>query len=93
MYINGDELGELFGIKQDVDNAVTLFHRDAELGFAPAYQCLGIVYGKGDGVSKGKKKARWYHELAAIAGCVKSRLILALYEREAGVSIELSNTG
>jgi TPR repeat protein len=58
--------------------------RDAELGFAPAYQSLGIVYGKGDGVSKGKKKARRYHELAAIAGCVKSRLNLALYERKAG---------
>jgi TPR repeat protein len=60
-------------IERDVDKAVELFHRAAELGYASAYHDLGVMYADGDGVSKDETKANQYSEKAAMAGCVVSR--------------------
>jgi TPR repeat protein len=81
MHLNGDEV---CGIEKDLDKAVELFHRAAELGSAEAYYILGAIYDKGEGVSKDETKAKQYHEKAAMAGDVNSRFILGVVELKDG---------
>jgi TPR repeat protein len=81
MYLNGHEGS---GIKKDVDKAVELLHRAAELGSAEAYHNLGSLYHKGEGVNKDEKKAKQYYEKGVMAGCPDSRLHVGNFDADAG---------
>jgi len=74
----------LFGLPQDYDKALELFHRAAELGNADAYGCIGNVYENGEGIVVDKKKAKHYYELGAMGGDVAARYNLGLEEEDAG---------
>jgi TPR repeat protein len=79
IYFKGDND---YGIKKDVDKAVELFHRAAELGSAPAYRMLGFVCltENQDDVLKAKQ----FYEKGAIGGCTYSRFILGVDEANLG---------
>ena len=66
MYLEG---GEHMNIKKDVGKAIELLQRASDLGSAPAYVCLVLMYGEGLGVSKDGAKAKLYREKGAMAGC------------------------
>jgi len=69
-----------FGLQQDYTKALEQYHRAAELGYAKAYDNIGIAYDTGHGVEVDKKKARHYYELAAMGGDVKARWYLGAME-------------
>jgi len=71
------------GFPQDYSKALELWHRAAELGYANAYNNIGVAY-YGRGVKVDKKKAAHYYELAAIGGCVAARYNLGIGERKRG---------
>lgn len=79
LYANGSE-----GFPQDMDKALELWHRAAELGFTSAYYGIGIAYKNGRGVEMDEKKAKHYWELAAMGGNVDARHFLGHMEVEAG---------
>jgi hypothetical protein len=81
MYHSGHEGS---GIKKDVDKAVKLLHRAAELGSAEAYYNLGALYHKGECVNKDEKKSKQYYEKGAMAGCADSRFNLGCMDANAG---------
>jgi TPR repeat protein len=81
MYLNGDER---FSIKKDIDKAVKLFHRAAELGSAEAHHSLAYVYDEGAGVNNDGTKVKQYYEKAAMMGCVSSRFNLGCIDAETG---------
>jgi TPR repeat protein len=80
-YLDGDEG---LSITKDIDKAIKLLLRAAELGSEDAYNSLGVVYGLGEGVSINKTKAKQYLEKAAMAGCASSRIHLGNFDAEAG---------
>ncbi|KAL3802752.1 hypothetical protein ACHAWO_010100 [Cyclotella atomus] len=80
IYFNGEE--KLEGVARDPEKGLQLLIRGGELGAANSYSLLANAYMIGDGVEKDEKKARHYHELAAIGGSVKSNL--AMLEVDAG---------
>jgi TPR repeat protein len=80
-YFEGDEV---VSIKKDIDKAVNLFHRAAELGSAEACRYLGNIYYRGEGLNEDETKAKQYYEKAAMRGCSCSRFNLGCFEFEAG---------
>ena len=72
------------GFPQDHTKALELWHRAGELGYAQAYNNIGVSYFEGRGVGVDKKKATHYYELAAMAGEIQARHNLGLYEIRAG---------
>jgi TPR repeat protein len=81
VYFDGD--GDM-NITNDIDKAIKLFHRSAELGYAGAYGNLARIYMKVDGVSKDEANARQYFEISTMAGDVDSRLWLGTDDANAG---------
>jgi len=73
-----------YGLSQDYTKALELYHRAGELGYALAYNCIGIAYNNGEGVEVDKKKATHYFELAAIGGSVHARYNLGCFEGRSG---------
>jgi tetratricopeptide (TPR) repeat protein len=58
-----------YGMQQDGIEALELWHRAAELGYAAAYYNIGIAYHFGYGnIEKDEKKAKHYFEVAAMRG-------------------------
>ena len=72
------------GMSQDYHKANELYLKVGELGCADAYFNLGNSYALGRGVEVDVKKAKHYHELAAIKGNVNARHNLGSFEYEAG---------
>ena len=73
-----------YGFPQDMDKALELWQRAAELGLPKAYGSIGYSYNNGRGLEIDKKKATYYYELAAIGGCVQARHNLGCSEGMAG---------
>ena len=73
-----------YGITQDYDKALELFHRAADLGYAEAYLNIGYAYINGDGVEVDEKKAIHYFELGAMGGDATARSNLGYNEHNAG---------
>ena len=63
----------IMGIPQDYQKANELLLKAGELGCSKGYHNLGISYDQGRGVEVDKKKAKYYFELAAMAGYVWAR--------------------
>ena len=72
------------GLPRDFQKTIDLWLKAAELGFTLAYFNLGNVYLVGTGVEVDERKAKHYHELAAIGGNVSARYELGTMEGEAG---------
>ena len=72
------------GFPQDCTKALELYHRAAQLGYAPAYLNIGYAYDVGEGVEVDKEKARHYYELAAIGGNEVARNNLGTWEKREG---------
>jgi len=62
-----------YGLPQDCDKTLELFHRASNLGNTDAYCNMGNSYFNGQGVDIDEKKAAHYYELAAIKGDVYAR--------------------
>ena len=77
-YRNGE-----FGVPQDYAKAFELFVRAGDLGYAEAYNDVGLAYENGHGVEIDKKKANHYYELAAMGGDVYARFNLGCAETRA----------
>jgi len=75
--------GFYYGLPQDYDKAIELFHRAGELGFAGAYASIGYAYHYGRGVEIDMVKSIHY-ELAAMGGDAVARYNLGNYEKKAG---------
>jgi TPR repeat protein len=85
MYNMGNQYREgIHTFTQDHEKALELFHRAADLGYAKAYNGIGVAYYNGAGVEVDKEKAKHYYELAAMKGCVYSRHNLGVMEGKAG---------
>ena len=78
-YANGD-----FGLPQNVDKTLELWHKAGELGYAIAYYNIGCTYHIGEGVERDVKKAIHYFELAAMGGYADARYNLGALEKNAG---------
>ena len=65
-----------YGLSQDRDKALEIWHRAGKLGCAEAHHNIGNVYLYGGGVERDEKKAVHYWELAAIGGDVHARFNL-----------------
>jgi len=72
------------GLPQEYTKALEYWHRAGELGYAKAYCNIGNAYHRGEGIEVDRKKATYYYELAAIAGCVQARYNLGLEEERVG---------
>ena len=68
------------GFPQDYAQALELWKRSAELGYAYAYQNIGTTYGNGNGVGRDMKKAEHYYELGAMRGDAQARHMLGHVE-------------
>ena len=80
----------IYGVPQNYDKALYLWHRAGELGCASAYNNIGNAYGRG--AARDMKKTMHYFELAAIGGCTEARYNLGLLEQRAGnMSIALKH--
>ena len=73
-----------YGLRQDKTNALELWHKAGELGYAGAYCNIGSAYRNGVGVERDDKKAEHYYELAAMKGCATARHNLGNSEGRAG---------
>jgi len=73
-----------FGCPQDYAKALELWHRAGELGYAGAYNNIGVAYDRGTGVEVDNKTAKQYYELAAMLGHVGARYNLGLGEEYFG---------
>ena len=78
-YSNGS-----FGMPQNHDKALELWHQAGELGNADAYCNIGYAYHNGRGVERDDKKANHYYELAAMMGHEMARHSLGNAEWRAG---------
>ena len=78
-YADGD-----YGMPQNHNKALELWHQAAKLGYAPSHFNIGNAYYAGDGVERNEKKAVHYYELAATGGDVESRYNLGAMEFNAG---------
>ena len=74
----------LYGLPQDRDKALELWHRAGELGNTESDCCIGNSYRNGHGVDRDVKKATHYYELAAMEGNVNARSNLGSIEVLAG---------
>ena len=72
------------GMPQDWEKANELYLKAGELGCATGYYNLGTQYFSGRGVEVDKKRAKYYHELAAMNGHVLARHNLGCLETLAG---------
>ena len=72
------------GSEQDIDKALELFHRAADLGSIDAHNILGTMYGRGIEVPEDNKKTKYHFEIAAIAGHVLARHNLGALEGNSG---------
>jgi len=72
-----------YGFTQDVEKAMELWHRSAELGHAASYSNIGYFYNNNSGVETDKKGTHYY-ELAAMMGNEVARHNLGCEERNAG---------
>ena len=72
------------GLPQDRTKALELYHRAAELGYAPAYHNIGWSYQNGCGVERDMKKAVRYWEQAAMGGHTAARHNLGAFENNTG---------
>ena len=72
------------GMQQDYQKANELWLKAGELGCAMAYFNLGNSFADGMGVEIDNKKAKHYHELAAMKGDVIARYNLGVIEGQAG---------
>ena len=73
-----------YGLPRDIDKALELWHRAAELGHARAYNNIGVTYNNGHGMERDMKKANQYYELAAIGGHIIARHNLGGNELQKG---------
>ena len=73
-----------YGLPQDRDKALELWHRAAERDYGKAYCNIGTAYMSGNGVGRDKKKGDRYYELAAIGGDMYSRYNLGILEKRSG---------
>ena len=48
------------GFEQDIDKALELFHKAADLGAIDAHYMLGTMYYHGQGVQEDKKKGKYH---------------------------------
>ena len=78
-YLRGDR-----GLQQDIDKALELLHKAAELGSIGAHSILGNIYLTGSVVQANYRKAKYHLEIAAIAGHVKARYNLGVIEGKSG---------
>lgn len=69
----GQVSSRTFGLKRDLDKAIELWHKAAELGCATAHRNIGNEYLSGNNVRKDEKKAATHIELAAMMGDEKAR--------------------
>ena len=74
----------MHGLSQDFTKALELYHRAGELGYAHAYNNIGIAFCKGEGVERDSKKAMHYWELAAMGGDAMARCNLGIIEQNKG---------
>ena len=74
----------MYGMTQDHEKALELYHVAGELGCAKAYHNIGSAYHFGKGVERDNKKADQYYELAAIGGHATARGNLGNSEFRAG---------
>ena len=72
-----------FDLPQDMDKALEIWHRAAELGHSESYYNIGNSYFHGRGVARDEEKAKYYWELAAIRGDVDARHNLGILEGRA----------
>jgi TPR repeat protein len=72
------------GLQQDLNKALELWTRAAELGSIEAHYYIGGVYYQGEGVEKDMKKAIHHLELAAMAGHEAARYNLGGIEYNSG---------
>ena len=73
-----------YGLSQDRDKALELWHRAGELGCTKAYHNVGIAYFDGRGVERNEEKANHYWQLSAIGGGENSRYNLSISEEHKG---------
>ena len=71
---------EGYGLTQDYNKALELWHKAGELGNALSYYNIGGAYHVGNGVERDEKKAVHYWELAAMGGAIEARHNLGVYE-------------
>jgi len=74
----------MYGVPQDRDKALELWHRAGKLGSATSYNNIGVAYDNGDGVERDEKKAIHYWELAAMGGDENGRNNLGCFYSSAG---------
>ena len=74
----------LYGFPQDYAKALELWHRAGELGYAVAYNNIGLAYNRGYGVDVDMEKAIYFWELAAMSGDATARHNLGIEEEDAG---------
>ena len=72
------------GLPLNINKALALWHRAAELSYTRAYFNIGNSYYQGIGVERDEKKATHYYELAAIGGHIIARHNLGVFELHAG---------
>ena len=63
----------MYGLIQDQDKAMELYHEAGDLGYAAAYHNIGNAYDSGVGVERDEVKANHYYELAAMGGFATAR--------------------
>ena len=77
------QVGEL-GLRRDLDKALELWLRGAELGHTTSQFKVGNHFHYGDVVEQNVDKAKHYFQLAAIAGHVKARHNVGCLEQKSG---------
>ncbi|KAL7525090.1 hypothetical protein ACHAXR_000857, partial [Thalassiosira sp. AJA248-18] len=73
-----------YGVPQDSNKALGLWHRAATLGCPESHECIAASYEQGEGVEKDTKKAKYHWELGAMGGDVIARHNLGVLEAKAG---------
>ena len=76
--------GGMYGLPQDSDKALELWHQAGELGYAESYTSIGYSYDNGRGVEVDETRANHYYEQAAMGGSETARHNLGNSEAEAG---------
>ena len=82
-----------YGLPQDRDKGMKLWHRAGALGCSETYFDIADSYRQGIGVERDMKKAKHNYELAAMAGIVPARHNVGNLERNAGNMSRAMSTG